>query len=122
MNKAVLSGNLGKDPELRYTTSGKAVASFSVATKEKFDDKELTDWHNIVVWGKRAENVSQQLKKGDLIFVIGRITNRSWDDKDGNKRYITEIVAESLGYTNKEAVDNNVTPQDNVVQTDDLPF
>lgn len=121
MNKAILSGNVGKEPQLKYTNSGKAVLSFSMATKDKFNDKEITGWHNIVVWGPRAEKAGQLLKKGDRVFVEGRITNRSWDDKDGNKRYTTEIVAESIDYLNKgSSVEADQTEQQPI--TDDLPF
>lgn len=120
MNKCVLTGNIGKDPEFKFTPSGKAVLTFSLATKEKFNDKDITDWHNIVVWGKRAETANANLVKGDTVFVIGRITNRSWDDKDGNKKYRTEIVAETLSYLKKngDTVDN----VDNQSPEEDLPF
>lgn len=99
LNKALLIGNLGKDPELRYTPSGKAVASFSIATTNQWKDKdgqkqERTDWHNIVVWGRQAEIAKDYLRKGKQIYLEGRIQTRSYDDKDGNKRWITEIVAD----------------------------
>jgi single-strand DNA-binding protein len=99
LNKALLIGNLGKDPELRYTPSGKAVASFSIATANQWKDKdgqkqERTDWHNIVVWGRQAEIAKDYLRKGKQIYLEGRIQTRNYDDKDGNKRWITEIVAD----------------------------
>jgi single-strand DNA-binding protein len=99
LNKALLIGNLGKDPELRYTPSGKAVASFSIATTNQWKDKdgqkqERTDWHNIVVWGRQAEIAKDYLRKGKQIYLEGRIQTRNYDDKDGNKRWITEIVAD----------------------------
>lgn len=103
VNKAIIIGNLGKDPEVRFTSSGKAVANFTVATSERWTDQqgqrqEKTEWHNIVVWGKQAETCGQYLSKGRQVFVEGRISNRSYDDKDGNKRYITEIVARDVRF------------------------
>lgn len=103
LNKALLIGRLGKDPELRHIPNGNAVANFSVATFEKWTDKdtgekkEKTVWHNIVVWGKLAEICHQYLKKGSLVYLEGRIENRSYDDKDGNKKYISEIVLDMGG-------------------------
>jgi single-strand DNA-binding protein len=101
INKAILVGNLGKDPELRYTASGQAVATFSLATTEKFKNKggeqqERTEWHNIVAWGPLAEICGKYLVKGKQIYVEGRIQSRSYDDRDGNKRYITEIVINDM--------------------------
>lgn len=101
LNKVLLIGNLGKDPEFKYTPGGQAVATFSLATTEKFSDKggqrqERTEWHNIVAWGKTAELVNQYLKKGRTVYIEGRLTTRSWDDKDGVKKYKTEIVASSV--------------------------
>jgi len=103
INKAILIGNLGKDPELRYTTSGQAVASFSLATSEKWKDKDgnmqdKTEWHNIVVWGRQAEVAKEYLSKGRPVYIEGRIQNRSYDDKDGNKRYISEIVCQKMNF------------------------
>jgi single-strand DNA-binding protein len=103
VNKAILIGNLGKDPELRYTPSGQAVASFPLATTERFKDKdgnwqERTDWHNIVVWGRQGETVKEYLKKGRSTYVEGRIQTRSYDDRDGNKKWITEIVASRVQF------------------------
>lgn len=97
INKALLIGLLGKNPELRYTASGQAVASFSLATTETFKDKagtkqQKTTWHNIVIWGKLAEICNQYLKKGSKIYVEGKIENRSYEDRDGNKKYVSEIV------------------------------
>jgi single-strand DNA-binding protein len=103
VNKAILIGNLGKDPELKYLPSGQAVATFSLATTERRTDKngqrqERTEWHNIVVYGKTAEVVNQYLKKGRSAYIEGRITTRSWDDRDGNKKYKTEIVANAVQF------------------------
>ena len=101
INKAILVGNLGKDPELRYTANGQAVATFSLATTEKFKTKggeqqERTEWHNIVAWGPLAEICGKYLTKGKQIYCEGRIQSRSYDDRDGNKRYITEIVISDM--------------------------
>lgn len=101
INKAILVGNLGKDPELRYTASGQAVATFSLATTEKFKDKggeqqERTEWHNVVAWGSLAEICGKWLAKGKQVYIEGRITYRTYDDRDGNKRYVTEIVASEM--------------------------
>jgi single-strand DNA-binding protein len=103
VNKVILIGNLGKDPELRYTPSSQPVASFSLATTERWNDKngqrqERTEWHNIVVWGKLGELCNQYLKKGRSAYIEGRISTRSWDDKDGNKKYRTEIVATQVQF------------------------
>jgi single-strand DNA-binding protein len=103
VNKVILIGNLGKDPEFKYTPSGQPVATFSIATTERFADKsgqrqERTEWHNIVAWGKLAELVNQYLKKGRSAYIEGRLTTRSWDDKDGNKKYKTEIVANTIQF------------------------
>lgn len=93
VNKAILIGNLGRDPEVRHTQSGKMVVNMSVATTEKWKDGEKTEWHRIVIWdehcGKFAESY---LKKGDTVYIEGTIETRKWDDQDGNAKYTTEIV------------------------------
>jgi single-strand DNA-binding protein len=96
VNKVILVGNLGRDAELRYTPGGAAVATLNMATTEVWNDKggqrqEKTEWHRVVVWGKQAESLSEYLTKGKQIYVEGRLQTRQWDDKDGNKRYTTEI-------------------------------
>ncbi|MEX0736997.1 MAG: single-stranded DNA-binding protein [Bacteroidota bacterium] len=101
INKAILIGNLGKDPELRYTSAGVAVATFSVATNESWKDQdgnvqERTQWHNIVAWRKLAEICSEYLKKGSRLYLEGRIQYRNYDDKNGVKRYVTEIVLDQM--------------------------
>jgi single-strand DNA-binding protein len=98
VNKVILVGRLGKDPETRYTSSGQAVCNFSLATDETYKDRagerqKRTEWHRIVVWAKQAEIAQQYLHKGSLIFLEGRIQTRQWDDKEGQKRTTTEIVA-----------------------------
>ena len=101
VNKVILVGRLGRDPETRYTGSGQAVANFSLATDETYKDKngerqKRTVWHKIVVWGKQAEIAQQYLKKGSLIFLEGRIQNREWQDKEGQKRTSFEIVCQNF--------------------------
>jgi single-strand DNA-binding protein len=96
VNKVILVGNLGRDAELRYTPGGAAVATLNMATTEVWNDKsgqrqEKTEWHRVVLWGKTAESLSEYLTKGKQIYVEGRLQTRQWDDKDGNKRYTTEI-------------------------------
>lgn len=100
LNQATLIGRLGKDPEIRKTESGKDCATFSVATDETYMDKNsnekktITDWHNLVCWGKNAEIAGKYLKKGSLVHITGKIRTRNYDDKDGIKRYVTEIIVD----------------------------
>lgn len=101
VNKVILLGNLGQDPELRYTPSGAAVTTLSLATNEVWKDndgnkQERTEWHRVVLWRKQAELAGEWLKKGSKVYVEGRLQTRSWEDKDGNKRYITEVVGDTL--------------------------
>lgn len=102
VNKVILIGNLGKDPEIRYTQSGTAVANFTLATTESWGGKdgqekqEKTEWHNIVVWARLAEICNQYLSKGRQVYIEGRIQTRKWEDRDGNTRYTTEIVARDM--------------------------
>jgi single-strand DNA-binding protein len=101
VNKVILVGRLGRDPETRFTGGGQAVANFSVATDETFKDRngerqKRTEWHKIVVWGKQAEIAQQYLKKGSLIYIEGRIQSREWQDKEGQKRTSFEIVASNF--------------------------
>jgi single-strand DNA-binding protein len=102
VNKVILVGNLGKDPELKYTPQGTAVAKFSLATSEKYKDKggewqERTEWHNLVAWARTAEVAAEYLKKGSTVFVEGRLRTDSWDDKEtGQKKYRTEIIVNEL--------------------------
>jgi single-strand DNA-binding protein len=103
VNKVILIGNLGRDPEVRFTSNGRAVARFSVATSEVWKDaegnrQERTEWHNIVVWGKQGETCAQYLAKGRQVYVEGSIRNSSYDDKSGNKRYVTEIIAQRVRF------------------------
>jgi single-strand DNA-binding protein len=101
VNKVILVGNLGRDAELRYTPGGAAVATLNLATTEVWTDRnnqrqEKTEWHRVVLWGKPAESLQEYLTKGKQIYVEGRLQTRQWDDKDGNKRYTTEIKADRV--------------------------
>ena len=103
INKVILIGNLGQDPELRYTQNGKAVASFSLATTDRFssrdgDRQERTEWHRIVTWERTAENCARFLSKGRSCFVEGRLQTREWEDKEGVKRRTTEVVAQNVQF------------------------
>ena len=101
LNRVVLLGNLGADPELRYTQGGQAVLNIRLATTESYLDKdkqrqERTDWHNVVVWGKRGEALSKFLEKGSTVLIEGSLRTSSYDDRDGNKRYKTEVIASNV--------------------------
>jgi single-strand DNA-binding protein len=101
VNKVILVGNLGRDAELRYTPGGSPVATINRATTEVWNDKggqrqEKTEWHRVVLWGKTAESLNEYLTKGKQIYVEGRLQTRQWDDKDGNKRYTTEIRGDRI--------------------------
>ena len=101
VNKVILVGNLGKDPELKYTPAGAAVVNFSLATSESYKDREgnrqtKTEWHNIVAWRQLAEICGKFLHKGKQVYIEGKITTRKWQDRDGNDRYTTEIVADQM--------------------------
>jgi len=134
LNKVMLIGNLGKDPELRYTTSGVAVATFTLATNESWRDQdgntqERTEWHNIVAWRKLAEICGEWLKKGKKIYIEGRIQTRSYDDKNtGTKRYVTEIVADNMimldskGASEPAPVGSSEQTSQPAAVADDLPF
>lgn len=136
LNKVQLIGNLGKDPELKYTPSGVAVATFSIATSESWKDadgnqQEKTEWHNIVAWRKLAEICGEYLKKGKKVYLEGKLQTRNYE-KDGVKRYVTEIVADQLimldggggaargGSSGSSA--SEPAPMSDVPKDDDLPF
>lgn len=108
VNKVILVGRLGQNPEVRYTPSGSAVANFSVATNEAWTDKsgqkqERTEWHRVVVWGKLAELCNQYLQKGRQCYVEGRLQTRSWQDKDGQTKYSTEVQAQTIQFLGGQA-------------------
>lgn len=140
LNKVMLIGRLGGDPELRYTPDGTAVAKFSIATSDEWKDKntgekkERTEWHRVVAWRKLGEICGEYLAKGKQVYVEGRIQTRSWEDKDGNKRYTTEIVASDIQFLGTK--DSNVSgesyinqqksnmsaPPGSETMDDDIPF
>lgn len=138
INKVILVGNLGKDPEIRSLESGRKVANFSLATTESYKDKngervDQTEWHNIVFWGPIAEVIEKYLKKGSQIYVEGKIRTRSYEDKEGVKKYITEILGEKMtmlggGSRSESSATNGKSVAQPVGQTfesdseDDLPF
>lgn len=134
VNKVILVGNLGKDPELRYTSSGVAVATFSIATNESWKDvdgnmQERTQWHNIVAWRKLAEICGEYLKKGGKIYAEGRLQHRNYDDKNGVKRYVSEIVLDEMVMLDSKgaggASSGGSQPQQEepaADKPDDLPF
>lgn len=140
VNKVILIGNLGKDPEVRYTSSGQAVANFPIATTEvstnrEGNKQEYTEWHRIVAWGRLAEICGEYLTKGKPVYIEGSIRTRSWEDKSGNTRWTTEIVARNmqmLGYAgdnssqsdySDDQIPSDFSLDDNSVDSDeDIPF
>jgi len=123
-NKVIIIGNLGHDPEIRYTQSGMAVTTLNVAISEtKQDQKKYTDWFNIVCLGKLAENTGKYLKKGRQVFVDGKLQNRVWENKEGNKSIITEIIAKQVIFLgNKDADRNSKDVTENKKGKEDIPF
>jgi single-strand DNA-binding protein len=113
VNKVILIGNLGKDPEIRRLENGAVVASFSIATSETYIEKstgerrETTDWHNIVAWRGLAEVIEKYLRKGTKIYVEGKLKTRTWQDKEGNNRYTTEVLAEEMTILSRPENDRN---------------
>ena len=142
VNKAIVLGNLGQDPDVRSTSSGQMVANFSLATNRSWTDRngqrqEQTEWHKIVAWAKLAEIIEQYLKKGDQVYIEGRLQTRSWEDKSGEKRYTTEIVAQEMvmlgsgggarggfggGPSNNDSAGPSGGGSGVVEEDDDLPF
>ena len=129
LNKCLIIGNLGADVDLRYTANGAAVANFNVATSRSYQNSQgekvdETEWFSVVTWNKLAETCAQYLSKGRQVFVEGRMQTRSWDDQEGNKRYKTELVAESvkfLGQREERGGGGQQARQDDL-DSDDLPF
>ena len=134
VNKVILVGNLGADPDVRYSSTGSAVVNFRIATSENWTNKEggketRTEWHRIVAFGKLAEICAEYLKKGKQVYVEGRLRSRSWEDKEGNKRWTTEIVASNvvmLGGAGDQVSETGGEPPedtpDRTQQEDDIPF
>ncbi len=128
LNKVQLIGHLGADPESRFTTSGSAVTNFNLATNESWrsaegDTKEKTEWHRVVLFGKMAETAAEFMKKGQLIYVEGRLQTRSWEDKDKVKRYTTEILCDTFTMLGRKSDDAGTSSSAKASeQDDDLPF
>ncbi len=128
LNQCNFIGNVGRDPEIRYSQDGKAVASLSIAVTEKWKDNERTEWVRVVAFGKLAEIIGQYVKKGSPLFISGRLQTRTWDNKEGVKQYTTEIVADKMqmlggkGQTDQEQGQNQGQGQDNAPDDDDIPF
>jgi len=126
LNKVMLIGNLGKDPEMRYTANGSAVTTFSLAVNRSFgggegERREETEWFTVVTWNKLAELLGQHLQKGRKVFVEGRLTTRSWDGPDGQKRYRTEVVANQVIFLDRAQAAGFPEPVGEI-DPDDLPF
>ena len=138
INKVILVGNLGKDPEVRTLENGAKVANFTLATSETYKNKEgqrvtTTEWHNIVLWRGLADIAERFLHKGNQVYIEGKIRTRSWDDKDGNKRYTTEILGDNLtmlgGKREMDDTDSSTPAEESMApetnagdEKDDLPF
>ena len=141
VNKVILIGNVGKDPEVRYLENGSVVANFPIATSEVYKDKntgkkiENTDWHDVVMWRGLAELAEKYVKKGHKIYIEGKLRTRSWQDQEGNNRYTTEVIADNLTMLGKAPENSNPNPTTTVASdaktnddfsgpddTDDLPF
>ena len=123
VNCAILIGRLGAEPEVRYTPDGLMITSFRIATTEKWKDNEKTEWHRIVTFKKLAEICGSYLKKGSLVYITGRIQTRSWDDKEGVKRYTTEIIANTMKMLDgKKAEDRDSHESPAYESDDDIPF
>lgn len=126
INKVILIGNVGKDPEIKSFEGGNKVANFSLATSEKFKDKngqkqEKSEWHNIAIWGKLADVVERYVKKGDKIYLEGKLTTRSWE-KDGEKKYMTEVVCNQMTMLGSRQSKQTESDQEkNYADRDDLP-
>ena len=122
LNKVILLGRLGKDPEIKFIDSGKAVCNFSMATSDQWKDKdgnkkEDTQWHNIVIWGKQAESCGQYLKKGSMCCVEGKIKTRSYENKENKKVYVTEILADNVKF-----LDSKSATKEQPQAADDCPY
>lgn len=132
VNKVILLGRLSKDPEIKYTSNSEAVVNFTLATSENWTDKkgqkqETTEWHKIVAWGKLAELCNMYLKKGSQTYLEGVLTTRSWDAKDGSKRYTTEIKAKTVQFIGNKITNNDAAPapksgNEQIITADEIPF
>jgi len=138
INKVILVGNLGKDPDMRYTAGGDAVANLSIATSESWNDnqtgekKEKTEWHRVVFFNKPAETIGQYVKKGQQLYVEGRLQTRKWQDKDGIEKYSTDIISDNFTFVGSKSdssdafapksQDNNDFSNQDIIKDEDIPF
>jgi len=126
VNNCILIGNLGSDPEVRYSQSGSAIANFTVATTEKWvkdgEKQEKTEWHRIVAFAKLGEICGEFLRKGSKVYIAGKIQTRQWEDKDGQKRYTTEIVARDVQFLSPKGEQSNQEPPAPRPESDSFPF
>lgn len=126
LNKVQIIGNLGGDPEMRYTANGNTVTNFSVATSRVFtvdgDRREETEWFRVTAWGKLAETCAEYLSKGRQVYVEGRMQTRSWEDESGNKRYATDLVANEVKFLGGKGDAPRQTEPTEAIDPDDLPF
>ena len=135
VNKVILIGHLGREPEVRYTSSGQAVANFTIATNETWKNKdgnqeEQTEWHRIVAWRRLGEICGEYLRKGSQIYIEGKLQTRDWEDRDGNKRYTTEIVAQNMQMLDSQAREGRAQSDEErypveepiSIPDDDIPF
>ncbi len=125
LNRVMVIGNLGGDPELRYTLEGKPVANLSIAVNERFGEKEHTEWFSVVAWGKLGEICAHYLKKGSQLYVEGRLQTRSWEDKDGQRQYRTELVAQEMVMLGGPSAERQSAPGlagDQEANQDGIPF
>ncbi len=122
LNKVMIIGNCGSDPEMRFTPSGNPVTSFSVAVNDKFGDTETTEWFNVVAWKKLAETCNQYLVKGQQVYVEGRQQTRTWDDKEGQKHYKAELIANKVLFLGKRKQEDAPTEDATTKEPEDIPF
>lgn len=126
VNKVILVGNVGKDPETRYLEGGTAVCSFSLATSETYRNRDgekitNTEWHNVVLWRGLAEIAEKYVKKGSQLYIEGRIRTRSWDDRDGNKRYTTEVVGDNMQMLGKKSDESGIQEDQGIATATQTP-
>jgi len=119
LNKVMIIGNVGKEPEMRFTPSGKSVASFSVAVNNKFGEESTTEWFNVVAWNKLAETCNQYLTKGQQVFVEGRLLTRQWDDSEGQTHYRTEVIANKVLFLGRREQQKETQEE---LEPEDIPF
>ena len=126
LNKVMLIGRLGRDPEIKYTPSGTAIANFNIATSAKWNEEEHTEWHRIVAFKRTAEVCGEYLRKGSQVYIEGRLQTRAWEDRDGNKRYTTEVVAQSMqmlgGVSSKPQQTDPPKKEQQPPEDQDIPF